>query len=514
MRVRTGTWVRWAAALLLVPGAVVGSVGTQPSWADSCIASGDTAGITAALSGQGAAAVLCPGATYDLTAPITFTAPDQQIYTEGLPTDSTRATLVVDSASTGKLGSTAIVGTNESGITVENIQVNGNRPALGQLSGGEALIEIGGNASGQTVQNVNAYETRGWSTLHIFEGTVTNNVPTCQNAQILNNTISDAGLGITDKWADGISLACGNSEVEDNTVTNATDGGIVIFGAPGSTISGNTVTAVSQQELGGINMVDFNPVNGNYTGTTVTDNVVDGEGAFIKVGIAIGPQIWGCGFLTDTNHGGTVTGNTVEGENVGYGYAVGGVSGWTVTGNTDTARHVGVVATGTGCGSTTPSAPGAFQVGSVTSSTLQSQFVTGQQLEHVLDVSEPSILLVPQPSTACGVLAANQGLYPRQGLASCDGRFALNLQGDGNLVLREGATALWSSATAGQPSAELLMQADGNLVLYSVTGTPLWSTATSGNPGARLVVQNDGNLVVYSPSPGNTPLWSSGTCCH
>jgi len=246
----------------------------------------------------------------------------------------------------------------------------------------------------------------------------------------------------------------------------------------------------------------------------VTGNVIDGAGAFIKVGIAMGPQVWGCGFLGDTNHGATVTGNTVEGENIGYGYAVSGVSDWTVTGNTDTARHVGVVPTGSGCGGTTPSQPGAFQVGSASSSTLQSQFVGGQRLEHVLAVSEPSILLAPQPSTACGVLTADQGLYPRQGLASCDGRFTLNMQGDANLVLREGATALWSSATAGQPSAEMIMQADGNVVIYSVTGSPLWSTGTSNNPGARLVVQNDGNLVVYGPSPGNTPLWSTGTCCH
>lgn len=134
MNVRTGKWLMWAAALLLVPGAVIGSQGTQPSWADSCIPSGDTAGITAALSGDGAAAVLCPGATFDLTAPITFTSPDQQIYTEDLPTDSTRATLVVESQSTDKLAPTAIEGMNESGITVENIQINGNRPALGQVT--------------------------------------------------------------------------------------------------------------------------------------------------------------------------------------------------------------------------------------------------------------------------------------------------------------------------------------------------------------------------------------------
>ncbi|MGH3168222.1 MAG: hypothetical protein ACRDN0_20360 [Trebonia sp.] len=492
------------AALLLMTGASLTTEGTgAAAQAQACIASGDTAGITAALSGQGTAAVLCQNATYDLTAPITFTAPDQEIYTEGQPTGSARATLVV----TGSDQSEAIEGDNESGITIENVQVNGNRPALGRIAGGGALIEIGGNVTGQTVQYVNAYETRGWSTLHITEGTVTNNVEACQDAKILDNTISDAGTDTSGDWADGVSLSCGDSEVEGNSVTNATDGGIVVFGSPGSTIEGNTITAVSQNELGGINMVDYAPVSGNYTGTKVTDNVIDGESALIKVGIAMGPQVWGCG--SGTNYGGTVTGNTVEGENVAYGYAVNGVSDWTVTGNTNTARHVGV--TSAGCGGAT-SQPGAFQVASASSSTLQSQFVSGQSLEYVLGVSEPAILLAPQPATACGTLTASQGLYPGQSLTSCDGRLTLTMQGDGNLVLYFNGTALWSSGTAGQPSAEALMQGDGNVVIYSDTGTSLWTTGTAGNSGASLALQNDGNLVVYSAS--GTALWSSGTCCH
>jgi parallel beta-helix repeat protein len=332
-------------------------------------------------------------------------------------------------------------------------------------------------------------------------------VPACRDAKILGNTISDAGTATaTVTRADGISLACGTSEVRDNTVTNATDGGIVIFGAPGSTIAGNTITAVSQNELGGINLVDYAPVDGNYTGTTVTGNIIDGKSAFIKVGVAMGPQVWGCR-TSGKNYGATVTGNIVEGENVGYGYAVNGVRAWKVTGNTDTARHVGV--TSAGCAGAT-SQPRAFQVASAISSVLQRQFVSGQRLKYVLGVSEPSVLLAPRPSTACGVLTANQGLYLRQGLTSCAGGFILSMQGDGNLVLRKGATAPWSSATRGRPSAELLMQTDGNVVIYSTTGTPLWSTRTSRHPGARLVVRNDGNLVVYGPRPASAPLWLSG----
>jgi parallel beta-helix repeat protein len=320
---------------------------------------------------------------FDLSSAITFTAPDQQIYTEGLPTGSTRATLVVD----GSTESSAIVGTSVSGITVENIQVNGNKPALGRIAGGSsALIEIGGNATGQTVQNVYAYETRGWSTIHITEGTVTNSTPACQNAKILNNTFAEAGTGSpAGTWADGISLACGNTEVENNTINDATDGGIVVFGAPGSTISGNTITALTQTELGGINMVDYAPMNGNYTGTVVKNNVIDGKSAYIKVGIAMGPQVWTC--TTGTNHGATVTGNTIEGANIGYGYVVNGVTDWTVTGNTDTAQQVGTPHGA--CGGTTASpAPFLVDRANATSSTLQSQFVNSTQLEYLLGVTE------------------------------------------------------------------------------------------------------------------------------
>lgn len=53
--------------------------------------------------------------------------------------------------------------------------------------------------------------------------------------------------------ADGISLACRNSVVSGNTITDATDGGIVIFQAPGSMIKDNTIIADQRQLLGGIN---------------------------------------------------------------------------------------------------------------------------------------------------------------------------------------------------------------------------------------------------------------------
>jgi Protein of unknown function (DUF3421) len=90
-------------------------------------------------------------------------------------------------------------------------------------------------------------------------------------------------------------------------------------------------------------------------------------------------------------------------------------------------------------------------------------------------------------------------------------------------------------------SYQLIMQTDGNLVLYDLRGggkRSLWSSGTSGKPGAfarlvnelhigdsskviwssgknnggridrKLVVQNDGNVVIYG---GSTAIWATNT---
>lgn len=60
-----------------------------------CIPSGDQDDINSALVGVGAVAVLCPQAVFKLTSPVEFTAPGQQLYTSGSPTDDSRALLHV-----------------------------------------------------------------------------------------------------------------------------------------------------------------------------------------------------------------------------------------------------------------------------------------------------------------------------------------------------------------------------------------------------------------------------------
>ncbi len=87
--------------------------------------------------------------------------------------------------------------------------------------------------------------------------------------------------------------------------------------------------------------------------------------------------------------------------------------------------------------------------------------------------------------------------------------FRLVMQDDGNLVLYDGAgKPTWASGTDHHPGAHAAMQTDGNLVVYPPTGHALWASDTDHHPGAYVALQTDGNLVVYD---GTTPLWASKT---
>jgi hypothetical protein len=106
----------------------------------------------------------------------------------------------------------------------------------------------------------------------------------------------------------------------------------------------------------------------------------------------------------------------------------------------------------------------------------------------------------------------NRSLTQAEYLRSPDGEYTLNMQTDGNLVLYgPGGHAYWSYPNGGQshPDAYLVLQsnADGNLVLYDrATGAAIWSPGIN-SPGDSLYLQNDGNLVVYSRT--GTAVWAT-----
>ena len=110
-------------------------------------------------------------------------------------------------------------------------------------------------------------------------------------------------------------------------------------------------------------------------------------------------------------------------------------------------------------------------------------------------------------------LSPGQELFHNQSITSADGRFQLIMQTDGNLVLyrTHDHHALWSSRTDQSDAQRAIMQTDGNLVIYHVNNRPMWASNTNGSPGSHLIMQNDGNLVIYKP---NVPIWASNTVQH
>ena len=113
-------------------------------------------------------------------------------------------------------------------------------------------------------------------------------------------------------------------------------------------------------------------------------------------------------------------------------------------------------------------------------------------------------------------LFPGQSLRPGQSLESNNGLHKLIMQTDGNVVLYDShSNPLWYTNTYGIPPREFIMQTDGNLVLYSADGRPRWASLTWNNPGAFLNVQDDGNLVVYragsQTETADNALWAAGS---
>lgn len=332
------------------------SAGPDNPSAGSCLESGDQETINARLVGVAAVAMLCPGAVFELAAPVRMTADRQQIYTEGFPTDDTRAILRIVS----RRFTAAVIMRDYNEAHLSNVIVDGNRVNL-ESAGGDALIYAGGYSRGQIIRGNKIMNTRSWSSLQLIQGH--SDSQPCSDALVEGNEIGPAGTSDDLLWADGISLACTNSIVRDNVITDATDGAIVVFAAPGSLIERNTIRAETRTLLGGINMVDDVAYGGDYTGTIVRDNIIDAFSAVIRIGLGMGTRVWGCVPPYDSSEsvltGGTVTGNTLRGQYMQYGFAVDGVRQWTVTGNIDEAVHSGRPSVD--CEGRLASAPAGFQ---------------------------------------------------------------------------------------------------------------------------------------------------------
>ena len=108
---------------------------------------------------------------------------------------------------------------------------------------------------------------------------------------------------------------------------------------------------------------------------------------------------------------------------------------------------------------------------------------------------------------AADTLASGARLAVGQTLVSGNRRYRLLMQSDGNLVLYDDVerTAPWASHTGGISAGHALLQGDGNFVVYDAQGIGRFASNTTGYPNSRLLLQNDGNLVLYDAA--GQPTW-------
>lgn len=104
-------------------------------------------------------------------------------------------------------------------------------------------------------------------------------------------------------------------------------------------------------------------------------------------------------------------------------------------------------------------------------------------------------------------LSVNDRLGTGDALTSANGAYTLSFQDDGNLVLADQGSPVWSTKTNGKGGVRATVQEDGNFVVYNGNGDGIWSTKTTGG-NVRLVLQDDRNVVLYE---GDKPLWQSDT---
>ncbi len=306
------------------------------------------ADIISALN-SGADAMLCPSVTISVHQKLVMKADNQKIYTQGSPTDGTRATLIIDPTATSidalieaqpSSGSPAAL----KNLTISNLIIKGNAQVMGKLNSCpnndcHGLVNLG-NVVNPIVKNNSISDSRTWSML-----VLTTNGGGCTGAQISNNQIGPSPAAPDNHFTDGISLNCGNSTVTGNTITDVTDGGIVVFAQQNVTVSNNTITANSARMNLAIGVTDYIQGCGNYSGTIFSNNTITSTGAsggFIYIGIAAGNHLWNS-TTYDTppspctqkyNQSAVIQNNTLTGPAIGVGIPVSGAYQFTITGNT------------------------------------------------------------------------------------------------------------------------------------------------------------------------------------
>ncbi|GAA6017692.1 hypothetical protein JCM11491_001170 [Sporobolomyces phaffii] len=294
--------------------------------------------------GPGTTVYLVPSAVYPLYSAIDFAHHSTNLATQGYPSFDSGTQAVLETRGDKEAGAVKMF--NLPRTTLKRVHLRGCRGwgatppegddekermkrdgKMGWLEGGGALVWMGGpEAYESTVEGCRIEDPRGWTGLHL--------VDYAQKCQVIDNIVGPCGQQAPGPWADGLSIAGKDSLIAGNTVFDATDGAIVLFCAPGSVVTRNTIIARERNLLGAINMVDDFPFDRNFEGTKVIGNAIRTEGAFIRLAIGCGPTCWSpWGPGHTLNYGGAVLDNYLGPGQFGYGIALSGARQFKVLGN-------------------------------------------------------------------------------------------------------------------------------------------------------------------------------------
>jgi hypothetical protein len=115
-------------------------------------------------------------------------------------------------------------------------------------------------------------------------------------------------------------------------------------------------------------------------------------------------------------------------------------------------------------------------------------------------------------------LPSGKSLFSKQKLVAADGMYELVMRADGDLILYDGGhKKIWSTETGGHPESDAVratMRADGDLWVTTKSGARLWQSGTGkiagslGQPGARLFVTGLHKAVIVAK--GGTILTKRG----
>jgi hypothetical protein len=319
-----------AGSATLCPGVTVDLSGATPASAavQSCLAATPSGGT-----------LELPAGVYRITSELTFDHPliVRTAGASGLncfdPASPPCAIFRADAALSVPRGFVRFTATT--GVVLDRVVLDGNRGArLG--SAAAATCASGSNGAGFNASTAgctgcsftNAGSARalcgtGWE----WRG---------DNATITNSVFRENGAHtVQNMWSDGLTLLQSNgAQVVGNRFLDNSDVDLIFGGGTNATVSDNSVSHLAQSSFAGLMLDNFNGgTSGDFTGTTVSSNLIGCGAQQCDFAIELGPHPW---YLSANLIGGTVTGNTAIGGKFNLNAEGAGtvVSPMTVTGNT------------------------------------------------------------------------------------------------------------------------------------------------------------------------------------